>query len=198
MLTLLLSSFVFSAQANILCHLEFIPEKKFNMAKIKKAYRLADRAHAGVIRKFEQIPYIEHPNRVAASILQHTQNENLIIAALLHDVVEDSRYTISHIRKKFGKDVAQIVEELTSNKSEIKRLGKTDYLIHKLNTISDDALLIKLADRRDNLRDFPLAPQKFIDKYKASTTEILNRINRPLTSAHREIINEIQFILKQY
>ena len=198
MLTLLLSIIVFEAQANILCHLEFIPKKIFNASKIKKAYDFAAHAHLGVIRKFEQIPYINHPNRVAESLLQHTQNENIIIAAILHDVVEDSHYTIKHIDDLFGDDVAKLVRELTSDPADLAKLGKTNYLIHKLNTISDDALLIKLADRRDNLRDFAVAPQKFIDKYKASTYEILNNINRPLNSAHQDIIKEIREILESY
>ena len=190
--------FALNVNANIICHLQFLRTKDINVKKVQRAYRLAKVAHRGVTRKYEQIPYIHHPNRVAESILEHTQNENIIIAAILHDVVEDSNFTLRHINKIFGDDVARLVSEVTSDKAAIARLGKTAYLTHKLNTISDDALLIKLADRRDNLRDFPLAPEKFIIKYKTSTQEMLDGLNRPLTPAHQKIIADIKDILAQY
>jgi guanosine-3',5'-bis(diphosphate) 3'-pyrophosphohydrolase len=188
---LLLTLFVsFNAQGNVLCHLEFIG--KVDKKLIERAYNFAKRAHRGVMRKYEKVPYITHPDRVSMATIEFGADQNKIIAALLHDVVEDSNVSISQIRRRFGEDVANIVQDLTSDANQIAQVGKTQYLIHKLNTISDDALLIKLLDRRDNLRDFSYAPKEFILKYKTSTEQILAGLDRKLNRQHQSLIREMK------
>jgi len=128
---------------------------------IQKAKQFAKQAHEGQYRKFgKKLPYFSHPEKVAKIIISLSDKLKdskklvyLIVAAYLHDVVEDSDYTINDIEKLFGHFVAQLVNELTSDKEKIKILGKEKYLVNKVLNISYWALIIKLADRLDNVSD---------------------------------------------
>lgn len=187
-----------TAHSKLFCDLEFIYKAhKMNKNFIHNAYKIANKAHQGIMRRHEGLPYIVHPERVARNALQYTKDQDLIAAALLHDVLEDSSYTYSELKNLFGKRVANLVQELTSDQKLINQLGKTVYLSRKLLRISDDALLIKLLDRKDNLGDLKLASRDFVRKYSKSTRIILNSIkSRKLTSKHKQLIKEIEIILK--
>ncbi len=124
--------------------------------KIRKAFNFALQAHTGVKRKSGE-PYILHPLEVA---LIATRDIGLkttsVICALIHDVVEDTDYTIKDIEVMFGKKVAKIVDGLTKI-SEI--FGQSESLQAEnyrkiLLTLVDDVrvILIKLADRLHNMR----------------------------------------------
>jgi (p)ppGpp synthase/HD superfamily hydrolase len=111
-------------------------------------------------------------------------------------VLEDSKFTYNNLKRLFGKRVANLVQELSSDPIMLERLGKTAYLGHKLNHISDDALLIKLLDRKDNLGDLALGDQKFVQKYTKSTKVIISSLkDRKLTAEHKSIIKEILNLL---
>lgn len=80
---------------------------------IEKADTFAERAHAGQVRKYTGIPYITHPRAVAALVQTVPHDDEMIAAALLHDVVEDCGVDFETIRIHFNSRVADIVRDLT-------------------------------------------------------------------------------------
>jgi (p)ppGpp synthase/HD superfamily hydrolase len=83
------------------------------MNSIVHAVKFATVAHTGQTRKYSDRPYIEHPLAVARIVRRFEHDENMIIAAMLHDTVEDTAVTIDDIRLTFGMDVAALVTDLT-------------------------------------------------------------------------------------
>jgi len=126
-----------------------------DIPRIKAAYDLAAEAHSKQIRK-SGIPYITHPIAVARiALVELGLKTNPVMAALLHDVVEDTEYTVDDIRRFFGEDVAYLVAVLTKNSDGNYKVSKQiDNFQHMLDSINYDirALLIKLSDRMHNMR----------------------------------------------
>ncbi len=123
--------------------------------RIEAAYVFAAEAHSSQIRK-SGIPYITHPIAVArVALVELGLKTNSVMAALLHDVVEDTEYTVTDIQHHFGPDVANLVQVLTKNSDGNYKVSKQiDNFKQMLDSINYDirALLIKLADRMHNMR----------------------------------------------
>src|SRR5579884_603186 len=83
-----------------------------DLETIQRAYELANRAHMGVVRRSGE-PFIQHPLEVALLLADMRIDADSIVAALLHDVVEDTRYTLDDLRDQFGDAVANIVDGVT-------------------------------------------------------------------------------------
>ena len=132
---------------------ELLPEA--DLPRVEAAYQLAKKAHAPQFRK-SGIPYITHPISVArTALVELGLGTNSIMAALLHDVVEDTEYTIENIQEAFGEDVAFLVSVLTKKEAEEYKVSKQiDNFKQMLDSINYDirALLIKLSDRLHNMR----------------------------------------------
>jgi len=94
----------------------------------------------------------------------------------------------------FGGLIASLVKELTSDEAKVKALGKKEYLASKMKGMSSWGLVIKLADRLDNVSDLKTANPAWAQKYKAETEFILNTIEkeRPLSGTQKNIIAEIK------
>ncbi len=126
-----------------------------DVERIRTAYFFAEKAHAPQIRKSGE-PYITHPLSVANIVDEELGlGANPIIAALLHDVIEDTPRTFEDVSKLFGEDVASLVGVVTKEKKENYETSKqVDNFRQMLNSIQYDirALLIKLADRLHNMR----------------------------------------------
>ena len=126
-----------------------------DMARIKQAYEFAALAHTGQTRK-SGAPYIVHPIAVSKIVAEELElDANTIIAAFLHDVVEDTDYTVEDIRERFGDDVAFLVATVTKQKKQKYNHSKQIDNFHQmLASVHYDvrALLIKLADRLHNMR----------------------------------------------
>ena len=126
-----------------------------DIERIKAAFELAREAHSKQFRKSGE-PYILHPIAVARIIAVELElGSNPIMAAFLHDVVEDTDYTIDDIRQRFGNDVAFLVGVVTKKKKEhYERSKQVDNYQQILESVQYDvrALLIKLADRLHNMR----------------------------------------------
>lgn len=127
---------------------------RFNEATIPQAKRFAARKHGerGQIRKFSGLPYIVHPEGVAALVKDFGGDEDQIMAAWLHDTMEDTGTTYDDLAEKFGKHIADIVSEVT-NDPYLKKEDKEAYMSNKLNNLSRDALLVKLCDMMYNHDD---------------------------------------------
>lgn len=131
-------------------------EKQYDLSKIVSAYELADQYHAGQKRESGE-PYITHPLAVAYILLELGMDTDTICAALLHDVVEDTECTLEDLQKKFGSDVAMLVNGVTKlEKVEIftKDEQKAENIRKILLAMSEDirVIIIKLADRLHNMR----------------------------------------------
>ena len=127
-----------------------------DITRINDAYLLAREAHKEQRRKSGE-PYIMHPVAVAKIVAEELRlGANPIIAAFLHDVVEDTPYTIENIRERFGDDVAFLVDVVTKKKkkSNVKSSSQIDNYKQMLDSLHYDirALLIKLSDRLHNMR----------------------------------------------
>ena len=125
------------------------------LERMRKAYEFAAEAHSAQRRKSGE-PYIMHPIAVAAIVAEELElGENPVISAFLHDVVEDTDYTIEDIRERFGDDVAFLVDTVTKRKKDSYQHSKqVDNYRQILESVHYDirALLIKLADRLHNMR----------------------------------------------
>ena len=123
--------------------------------RVREAFLFARAAHQNQKRKTGE-PYILHPIAVARILAVELEiGVNPIIAAFLHDVVEDTDYTIEDIREKFGNDVAFLVAAVTKQKKETYETSKqVDNFKQMLDSVHYDirALLLKLADRLHNMR----------------------------------------------
>lgn len=126
-----------------------------DMERIVAAYMLAKEAHQGQMRKSGE-PYIIHPIAVARIVAEEFElGANPIMAAFLHDVVEDTPYTLDDIKERFGEDVAFLVGVVTKQKkSEYNQSKQIDNYRQILASVQFDvrAILIKLADRLHNMR----------------------------------------------
>ncbi len=136
---------------------------------ITKAFNFANKAHKGV-KRLSGEPYIMHPIEVAKIVCNEIGlGSTSICAALLHDVVEDTEYTVEDIENLFGKKIAQIVDGLTKISGVCfseKQSAQAENFKKLLLTMSDDirVILIKIADRLHNMRT--LGAQAQNKKYK--------------------------------
>ncbi len=133
---------------------------------IERAFRFAKEAHKGIRRRSGE-PYILHPIAVAKIASQEIGlGSTSICAALLHDVVEDTEYTVEDIERQFGPKIAQLVDGLTKISGGIfgdKASAQAENFRKLLLTMSEDirVVLIKMADRLHNMRTLgSMAPNK--------------------------------------
>ncbi len=124
--------------------------------RFQQAFIYAYDLHADQKRKGKDVPYISHLMGVAALVLEHGGTENQAIAALLHDAVEDQggKPTLKEIRKRFGDEVADIVEGCTDAETEPKpewRGRKEKYIAH-LREAGPSVRLVAAADKLYNAR----------------------------------------------
>ena len=175
---------------------------------IRKAFEFANEAHKNVRRRSGE-PYILHPVAVAKIVVSDIGlGYKSITAALLHDVVEDTNYTIEDVRNLFGDKIASLVDGLTKIKSVLDNENK-DYQLSPesiqaenfkriLLTLNDDArvVLIKLADRLHNCRTIEYLPEYKRDKILSETMFVF------IPLAHRlglyEIKSEMENIWLRY
>jgi guanosine-3',5'-bis(diphosphate) 3'-pyrophosphohydrolase len=169
---------------------------------ISKALEFAAMKHEGQTRAGGK-PYVLHPVSVANSVLAFKKSKNLdalINAALLHDTVEDTETTYEELERLFGGLTASLVKELTTDKEKADEIGKDKYLAQKMAGMSSYALVIKLADRLDNVQDIATAKTpEWRARYKKETEDILNYIerNRVLSGTHKKIMTKIRAKLDQ-
>lgn len=128
-----------------------------NRDGIKRAYAFANEKHGGVRRRSGE-PYINHCLRAARLLAEHGFDSICMMAALLHDVVEDCDVTLSQVRELFGREVAKTVDAVTALSDrdyDGRRLTKKQRDILSdakfLNKVNTRALYVKIADRIDNL-----------------------------------------------
>jgi (p)ppGpp synthase/HD superfamily hydrolase len=143
-------------------------------ARFERAFLFASRKHAGQTRKASTIPYIAHLMGVASLVLEAGGDEDLAIAALLHDVVEDcgGAPMLKEVERRFGKRVARVVVGCTDADTVPKppwRERKESY-IRRLKKEPADTQLVSAADKLNNIRSI-------ISDYRAIGESVWSRFN---------------------
>ncbi len=124
---------------------------------IDEAIIFAVKAHSGSTRKSEKTPYVFHPLETAHIVASITDDTEVIAAAVLHDVVEDTKYTYDDIKTKFGKNVADLVANETEDKmreisAEASWMTRKKQFLDNLKNAPVKAKMITLADKLSNMR----------------------------------------------
>jgi guanosine-3',5'-bis(diphosphate) 3'-pyrophosphohydrolase len=149
---------------------------------------VAKSAHTGQFRKSGD-PYITHPVAVATILAELGLNTETIIAALLHDTVEDTEYSLGQLRVDFGEEIANLVDGVTKlDKLTYGPTAEADTVRKMVVAMSRDirVLLIKLADRLHNARTWKYVSQENAERKARETLDIY----APL--AHRLGMNAIR------
>ena len=160
----------------------YLPEEE--MIKIKKAFKFANKAHRGQKRKSGH-DFIVHPVEVAYHLARLELEPNVIVAGLLHDVIEDTNITSKEIEKKFGIEVSKLVNSLTKlniTEDNINEHVENKNLRNFLVSMAEDVrvAIIKLADRLHNVETL-----QYLDKEKRE------KIAKETLSIHAPIAEKI-------
>ena len=156
-------------------------EKRIDTTILDKAIEFAVKAHSGFERRGKGYPYIVHPMEAVSIVATITKDQELLAAAALHDVVEDTDYTEEDIRKNFGERVA----ELVAAESDVVIEGKTEseswkerkeYAINRLSNLSYDAKVVAIGDKLSNARamlyDYKSMGEKLWDKFHVNDPKL--------------------------
>ena len=165
---------------------------KADIALIERAYAAAEKAHSGQKRKSGE-PYITHPVAVAQILADLGIGSKTLAAALLHDTVEDTDYTLEMVRKDFGDEIAMLVDGVTKlDKLKYGDSAQAETVRKMVVAMSKDirVLVIKLADRLHNARTWGFMPTENAQRKAQETLEIY----APL--AHRLGIQTIKWELE--
>lgn len=150
--------------------------RRYDCDKIEKAYKLAREAHKNQRRRSGE-PYIMHPVAVAEILFKLGMDNECIVSALLHDVVEDTEYTIDYIKNEFGAEVALLVDGVTklgqiplSTREEVQAENTRKMFIAMNEDIR--VIIIKLCDRLHNMRTLEHMPDYKQREKSLETLEI--------------------------
>ena len=165
---------------------------KADIPLLERAYLAAEKAHRGQQRKSGE-PYITHPVAVAQILAELGIGAKTLAAALLHDTVEDTEYTLEHLREDFGDEIAMLVDGVTKlDKLKYGDSAQAETVRKMIVAMSKDirVLVIKLADRLHNARTWGFVEQSSATRKAKETLEIY----APL--AHRLGIQAIKLELE--
>jgi guanosine-3',5'-bis(diphosphate) 3'-pyrophosphohydrolase len=165
---------------------------KADLALLERAYDIAEKHHRGQMRKSGD-PYITHPLAVTTILADIGMTEPTLVAALLHDTVEDTAYTLDELRRDFGDEVALLVDGVTKlDKVKYGDSAQAETIRKMIVAMSKDirVLVIKLADRLHNMRTLRYVKQETQERKSRETLEIY----APL--AHRLGMNTIKWELE--
>lgn len=154
-------------------HRQYHP--KANAEQLSKAYDTAERLHEGVMRKSGD-PYITHPLAVATICAEIGMDTTTIIAALLHDTVEDTDYSLDDLTQDFGPEVARLVDGVTKlDKVAFGSAAEAETIRKMIVAMAHDprVLVIKVADRLHNMRTMRFLPPEKQEKKARQTLEVI-------------------------
>jgi len=165
---------------------------KADVRLVEHAYDVAAAQHSGTLRKSGD-PYITHPLAVATILAELGMNHETLCAALLHDTIEDTPYTLAELRREFGDEIAELVDGVTKlDKVKYGEAAQAETVRKMVVAMSRDirVLVIKLADRLHNMRTLRYLPRA---KQEQKSREVLE-IFAPL--AHRLGMNTVKWELE--
>jgi len=156
-----------------------------------RAAAFASYAHDGQTRKGTALPYIVHPMEAAAIAATMTNDQEVLAAAVLHDVIEDCGVTEGELRLKFGKRVAMLVQAESEQKEADAAASwqkRKLYTINRLRGASREQMILTLSDKLSNLRSI----RRDLNEHGDS---LWQRFNQPNSSMHRWYYMSIAEIL---
>ena len=150
-----------------------IPPRLGSSEVVREAYELLTAKHAGQRQKVNGRPYVEHPVAVAADVAAAGFDADLVAAALLHDIVEDSDLSVADVRDIFGERIAALVDAMT-DPGEIEPYERRK-AVHRERVLAagPDAMAIFAADKLNNVRALRAA-------YAEEGEEVVRRFTQPL------------------
>ncbi len=169
-----------------------INDPKADLTLIERAYATAEKAHTGQMRKSGD-PYITHPVAVATILAELGMTTSTVAAALLHDTVEDTDYSLEELRSEYGEEIAMLVDGVTKlDKVKFGDAAQAETVRKMVVAMARDirVLVIKLADRLHNARTWKFVPAASAARKARETLEIY----APL--AHRLGMNTIKWELE--
>lgn len=183
--------------------------------RIEQAIRAAAVLHKNQLRKGSiPFPYITHLVATAFTLMDYTDDEDVIIAGLLHDTIEDTDYTIEELQEDFGGRVCEIVEAVSEPKStpenKISWRDKKLAYVRKLKKGPEEAILVAAADKIHNLRtlvedytedhdsfmqDFGKNFAERMEVYQLIANVINNRLQGPILAEFNHVFEEYKLFL---
>lgn len=169
------------------------------MEKLDYAILFATKAHDGQRRKTDNVNMIFHPFTVGMILQRENMDEDTVIAGILHDVVEDTKYTIEDIENIFGKSVKDKISEVTENKALEWKERKKE-AIEKVRNASFEGKMIESADKINNL-------ESLYDLLKEKGEDIWKKFNKPYpdqkwyyTEMYKAVIENVEYnnLFKRY
>jgi len=157
---------------------------------IREAAEFAAKAHEGTFRKGSRVPYIHHPMEVALIVAQMTNDDEVIAAAYLHDVLEDTPVSEQELRDQFGDRVLRLVVAETENKTYSWKERKETTIRH-LQAASYEVKLLTLADKLSNMRSTS-------QDYLAVGEEVWQKFNEKDQRSHQWYIVGIMAALQEF
>ena len=155
------------------------------MDRFHKAFEMAVKAHEGQIRELTGSPFIVHPLAVMGILRTFNVKDNdILIAAILHDVVEDSSIELEEVEEHFGERVANLVNQVT--KKEDGKFIITD----------KEGAILKMADLIHNGLTMPNDKKQLKERY-ILRVELLYKMYKALMKSHTELFNYLKKILKR-
>jgi (p)ppGpp synthase/HD superfamily hydrolase len=171
-------------------------------ARFDRALLYATHVHGGQVRKGTDTPYVAHLLAVAATVLEYGGDEDLAIAALLHDSAEDQGGTarLEDVRNRFGERVARIVEACSDSLADTakgeRKAGwqerKETYIVH-LRTVDEDVLRVSLADIGEKVwTRFSVPKEQTLWYYRSLAARFCERLPSQLSDELREIVEVLE------
>lgn len=191
-------------------------DNNYENSLVDKAILFASKAHFGQNRKGKDVPYIVHPLEAMSIVASITSDPELIAAAALHDVIEDTKYTYEDLQEKFGKRVADLVkaesdeevEDISHDKSwQERKIEGIEKIKNATRDIQIVALGDKLANVRDMCRDYKIVGDKLWERFhendpklhKWRFTELVDAFkNLEGIDAYDEFKYRVESLFKKY
>lgn len=166
--------------------------------KIKEAIRVAIRVHEldqKQKRKGKDVPYVIHPLIVGLILARISRDEDVVVAGILHDTVEDSvdtkKVTIATIKKRFGEEVAKMVDDVTEKNRNVPWVERKKQGVQKIANLPKNSLLIKAADTVANCTEL-------ISDFRREGDETFRRFNVPKENLVEHYVEIIEAIKKAW
>jgi len=141
------------------------------MNKISLATMLAIEAHKNQFRKSSNTPYILHPLEVGTTLFKYGCSDELIIAGILHDTLEDTEVTQENLLKMFGKEITNLVLDCSEPDKKLTWEKRKHHTIDNIKNLSMNSKLVMCADKLSNLKSI-------LKDYETMGEELWKRFNR--------------------
>ncbi|MDC3417045.1 HD domain-containing protein [Aquibacillus salsiterrae] len=174
---------------------------------LMNAIEYAAKKHEGQRRKVDGTPYISHPYRVGMLLMQDGYKEELVIAGILHDVVEDTSGTIEEIKSLFGDEVAELVFYASEPDKSLSWEDRKQHTIETMKTAPLEAKIVVCADKVDNLTSILNSEKElgnkvwgYFTKDKASQQWYYTSMYQSLTTGvknHPKLFHQFNQLLEQ-